>query len=304
MKNIITLIAIALLPTACLSIPATKATLHILDAETGLPMTNVQVNTGFLLKDYWDKPDEYKKIKVASNQEGICILEGNDLDHYRYVKANYRGFYESTVKVEAKKRNKILNRWEPWNPTIELKMRKIKNPIPMVHKGKKWKKFPVYGEPVSYDLEIGDWVTPHGHGKTADFDFLVVKSGNPSRAEYRLTFSNPEDGIMEHQFSEEQRSSFKWPYLAPESGYIDQLKKYKVYKNPSRPETNLKQTANYIFRVRTKTDKEGNIVSACYGRIRGEIELTTTGQYQFAYHFNPVPNERSLEYNGENLLRK
>ncbi|QBG49013.1 hypothetical protein EGM51_16995 [Verrucomicrobia bacterium S94] len=183
-------------------------------------------------------------------------------------------------------------------------MRKIKNPVSMVHKGKKWEAFPEYNVEIGYDLGVGDWVSPNGRGKSADFVFKTRKTENPSRAEYVLSFSNPGDGILEYQFPENLKSSFKWPYVAPEAGYDNKLEKYKVYKIPSRPETNLKRTVNYIFRVRTQMDEDGNIIAACYGRISGEIELTTDGKYQFGYWFNPDSSSRSLEYNGVNLLKK
>ncbi|QBG49017.1 hypothetical protein EGM51_17015 [Verrucomicrobia bacterium S94] len=60
---------------------------------------------------------------------------------------------------------------------------------------------------------------------------------------------------------------------------------------------------NYIFRVRTQVDDEGNITSACYGKISGPFGLGWADWVNWVYWFNPVPNERSLEWNGVNLLK-
>ncbi len=173
----------------------------------------------------------------------------------------------------------------------------------MVYKKRKWMKCPAFRSPVSFDLEVGDWVAPHGKGKSSDFTFNITTGSDPSHADYSLTFPNLNDGIMEFKFTDDTHPNFNWPYVAPESGYLNEIKKYKTYKTPSHPETNLKRDAiNYIFRVRTQTDEKGKITSACYGKIKGDIDLTTTGQLQFEYWFNPVPNQKSLEYNGKNIL--
>jgi hypothetical protein len=285
--------------------PNTKFTVHVISAETSEPITNAVVRAGFKERaDPWGSGiGKSTRVERKVNSDGTIVLSGKTISEERGGTVFAEDYYTHRFSKRYK-HNVALNRWEPWNPTFEVKMRPKRNPVPMVHKGAKWTEFPIYGVPISYDLEIGDWVAPKGRGKIADLVFNVTKSESPSRAEYVLTFSNLNDGIMEHQFPADLKSSFKWPYMAPKAGYASELEKYKVYKNPSRPETNLKKTVNYIFRVRTQTDEEGNIISACYGRITGEIELTTTGRYQFGYYFNPVPNERSLEYNGVNLLKK
>jgi hypothetical protein len=52
----------------------------------------------------------------------------------------------------------------------------------------------------------------------------------------------------------------------------------------------------YYFRVRTKVDDRGNIVSAHYGKIYGDF-------MQFAYYYNPTPNDRNIEFDPkQNLL--
>ena len=70
------------------------------------------------------------------------------------------------------------------------------------------------------------------------------------------------------------------------------------------PKHNLNKDVNYLIRTRTQVDEDGNITSACYGYFQGEISFIPKGEFKFGYWFNPVPNERSLEYSGENLLKK
>jgi hypothetical protein len=294
--------------TGCSAIPATKTTLNVVDYETGLPMSNAVVRTAFLLEDHWDKPDKYEKIEKNADAHGQCVLEGNDLDHYFNVRINAPEYYESLIKIEAKKINRALNRWEPWNPTIEVKMRPIKYPVPMIHKRFEWKlKIPVFNMPIGFDLEMGDWMEPYGNGRVSDFVFSVTHLVPQEKGvHYVLAFSNPTDGIQEYQFPPDIHSDFLWPYEALAMGYVSRLDKYYVLDFPKvngAPEYNLKKDVNYLIRVRSKVDKDGNIVSACYGKIKGEIDITKDGEFKFEYWFNPIPNERSLEYSGVNLLK-
>jgi hypothetical protein len=57
--------------------------------------------------------------------------------------------------------------------------------------------------------------------------------------------------------------------------------------------------------VRTVLDKDGKIISACYGKIRQQM-LFITGvrreRVDFFYYLNPDPTSRSLEFNGKNLF--
>ena len=53
---------------------------------------------------------------------------------------------------------------------------------------------------------------------------------------------------------------------------------------------------NFYFRVRTKLDESGNVVSARYGKIYGDLA-------QFTYYFNPTPNDRNVEFDlKQNLM--
>jgi hypothetical protein len=108
-------------------------------------------------------------------------------------------------------------------------------------------------------------------------------------------FSNPLDGIQEYLPPEDLQSSFIFPYIAPTNGYKKSLYQYNINKPYESARTTQKENVNYIFRVRTETDADGNIVSACYGRIGGELRISRKGQLQFTYWFNLDPHSRSLE---------
>lgn len=184
--------------------------------------------------------------------------------------------------------------------------------VPMLVKSTGWIKVPKNDTPCGYDLEVGDWVIPHGKGKVNDFIFNMGSrfvTPRDSEAKYDLYFSDSLDGIQEFTPEKGGQSTFSWPYLAPAAGYKQELSRF-VYRGSSPTEsyiykTNNKKSANYIYRVRTKVDSSGKVISANYGYIHSEIECNRfeNGRLRFTYHFNPDKHSRSLEFNGVNLFK-
>ena len=140
---------------------------------------------------------------------------------------------------------------------------------------------------------MGDWVAPYGKGINADILFEAHLDQRPQNdADYRLTVSFPKtgDGIQEFVVPDmEKGSDLRSPHEAPVSGYQSQWVQTRNRK-PGQPETgNLDANRNYIFRVRTALDQQGNVVSAHYGKIYGDF-------LQFRYYLNPTPNSRNIEF--------
>ena len=301
MKWVISIIVVASCNgCAFATVSASKFTVHVTDMETKSPVSNAVVKTIFEHKyDPWgNKPNKVDRRKESVDENGLVVFEGEDLGGSIGASVFADGYYSDWGGFEYKSKNLVLNRWKPWNPTIEVKMRPNKNPVPMVHKFQSWVVVPEFGKPVGYDLEVGDWMAPYGKGKINDFLFemnLDRKSMAEAEASYTLTFSNPLDGIQEYLPPDDLRSSFIFPYVAPTNGYSKSLYQHDITTPYGPSKTTEKENVNYIFRVRTKTDEDGNIVSACYGRIRGELKISRKGQVGFSYWFNPDPQSRSLE---------
>ncbi len=304
------LICMILLNTGCVlaSPPRAKFTVHVADIETGISITNAIIKTGFTLKyDPWAGGSVHDPREESVNSDGYVSFSGKTVRSSRGGSVFSNGYYPQIFSIKCKK-NLVLNRWEPWNPTIEVKLRPKKNPVPMVQKYVEWKKIPLLGKPVGFDLEEADWVSPYGRGKVSDFIFTASgyfqdpKKGSEGR--YILSFSNDMDGIQAYHFPIDLRSSFKWSYEAPLNGYQSSMKK-QVYWPPNGgvQQTDYDDKNNYIFRTRSRQLEDGRVVG-CYGVIQGELQVGPHGKIKFSYHFNPIPNERSLEYSGENLLKK
>jgi hypothetical protein len=193
-------------------------------------------------------------------------------------------------------------RWQPWNPTYTAILRKIEKPVPFYGKTG-WMEIPATNVLCGYDLEAGDWVAPHGKGKVADF-IITLDRQFENRDKFNvsavLSFSNPLDGIQEVKLPEEWRCcEFKWPRMAPETGYQPKLSA----RFGTEPGKGFFSTASddqaHFFRVRT-VEQDGKIVSALYGKIRGGIRLegreTKTGSVAFTYYLNSTPLDRNMEF--------
>jgi hypothetical protein len=209
--------------------------------------------------------------------------------------------------------NSVAGKWQPWDPTVTLEIKEVLKPIPMYvfSYGEDWDrhKVPEYGKAIGFDLMKADWIAPYGKGETADFIFtLDCKLGGMTSAKYQtfdatltLTFSNDGDGIQ-HVYSHPSKgSAFRLPRFAPEDGYATNWSK-STFHHENEMSRDTREDQNYFFRVRTRKDASGKIVSALYGKIHGEIAYTWSRLIKFKYYLNPTPNDRNMEFNPKQHL--
>lgn len=243
-------------------------------------------------------------IKGVTGQNGEFSAQGSTSRYCHYVVWG-DGYYTSGDRYIFTERS-FLNRWKPWNPTVEVKLKEARNPVPMYAKRTQYIKIPAVDTPVGYDLERGDWVAPYGKGAVRDFVFMFhwryVNNHNWD-CSYTLTFSNEDDGIQEYTPPEDDFSSYRWPYEAPEEGYRKVLTKSSYWYTDGKYKSEYDDKQRYIFRVRTKRDEDGKIIKARYGKMSGDIRFSRSGKISFTYYFNPEDN-RSLEYDTERSLFK
>lgn len=190
--------------------------------------------------------------------------------------------------------------------TLEMEIRKVKNPVPMtinrISYSKKFRqKVLKHKNGIAFDLEVGDFVAANGEGKVPDI-IISLKEDYTSVWDYQsfvsIKFSNPMDGFVPFEIINPNRLSksdpesyFKSAYFAPSKGFVSQWDYKSISKGKEFFEKSFNENRNYYFRVRTQTDEDGNIVSAHYGKIYGEF-LNNTPQ---TIYFNPKPNDRNIE---------
>ena len=188
--------------------------------------------------------------------------------------------------------------------------------------------FPVKDEWLGYDFEAGDWVNPHGKGTTVDIRFRFHQefkgwrynaqelqdlrkypyNRDVSEQEFRLRMGKW-DGELEVSFPGEKEGLFeesrflsysrlKMPHQAPAEGYKPTIRFTASTSSPSTARENV----GFFLRTRVKLDKMGNIISANYTKVMGDFYFDARGVVFFAYYFNPIPNDRNLEFDPKKNL--
>lgn len=281
-----------------------RVTVRVVDEE-GIPVTNATAGIGFSKNipagEGWGTRPFPITGQTDTNGMFSAEAEGNPSGS---CFARKEGYYP-TLGVDFMFTNVVGDRWEPWNPTIAVVLRKVGNPVPMYAKRVPIEsEMPVADEPVGYDLMIGDWVTPHGKGRVADFVLTVqrrVADWKDFETHLTLTFSSQLDGIQAIQEAGPKGSAFRLPRTASETSYQAVWTKSIGYV-PGKGyfQTQPKDCLGYMFRVRSAVDDEGQLGHALYGKIKGPIEFdareSKTAHIGFTYYLNPTPNDRNVEF--------
>ena len=299
--------------------------------------------------DSTDKPIEKAKLSVAfwgsdssadvvvsegqTDTNGLFVAVGKTIDSMNYT-ITKDGYYKTRGKywfyrpsgLDANKNSAISptsgeywlyhqkensvkdGRWQPWNPTITVVLKELRHPIPMRAKRVE-APLPIQSAPAGYDLEVGDWVVPYGHGKQPDMLITydaTIKTPLVFSNQLIVAISNKEDGFI--RMNKDKWSSFPSVYEAPANGYQSQLVLLldRTQEHILKKEQ-LGESDYLIFRVRTVLDDKGDIVNARYGKIYGPVEYGEEeqggGGVRFIYYLNPTDNDRNLEFDpSRNLM--
>jgi hypothetical protein len=303
------LLSIALSACAEVSVGQAKATFHIVDGS-GHSVSNATVDAWFR----WSyEYEDVKRFTEITDTNGIVSCLG-ELGPELSIRVYKDGWYESTEVLNWKKYfsdSKVVGgKWQPWNPTIEIVLKEKKNPIPLIVRNFDEAVLPLENEPVGFDLFEGDWVAPFGKGKIAD---LIVIAENDYRGfrdldvRYSISFDNPKDGFIRFE-SQKYGSDLVSSQEAPESGYEGSFTAHYGRKGNERSGGYDDENVNYYFRIRTKTDDEGNIISCHYGKIYRGIVMAPWNEgglrLSLLYYLNPKSNDRNVEYDVKTNLAK
>lgn len=289
-----------------------KLTVHVVD-DNGLSISNATCHVGFA-----DIATIIEEDVGLSDANGLFVAEGTAkheiggwvekdgfyMSHFKFQKGDPPGIIDyGGESSKAYYASKVKDgRWLPWNPTIPVVLRKIRNPIPMYATSVYKHSIPSEAH-MGFDCEKQDWVVPHGKGAVADFlvRFSPVDTSGYDRAcRLELLPTDPEGGfIRKRKISD---SAFVSEYEAPLGGYsavcVFRENELKFYEpNPS----DLSEEDYLIFKSRIVRDKDGKVVSANYGKIYGKLDYRFSrdlklGAVGFVYYFNPTPNDRNLEF--------
>lgn len=289
----------ALILAVCVSISRSSSerpfllTLKVVD-DGGRPVEGAEVGVTYENLKIVDGPEHFVTIKMISDDRGNVTLGGAMFLSRIAYGATKAGYYQ-TIGLEYLFSNSSRVRWEPWNPSIELLIKRIRDPMPMYAK-RVATGLPVLDTSVGYDLEVGDWLPPQGKGRTADMIFVGELSQRAPRDwELSVSFSNPGDGLQRFEpGSANGGSELRSPHEAPVDGYLSSLTLVRSRRPDLRDQTTFNEDGGYFFRVRTELDAKGHVVKAWYGKIYGDF-------FDMVYYLNP-DGTRNVEFDPKRNL--
>lgn len=266
-----------------------------------------------------------------TDKDGIATVSGRASHGDTHFRISKEGYYKSGSSYLVEKlppynmykfERSRLGRWLPWNPTVEVLLKKINDPIPMYTNYVELM-FPSGEEARGFDLFKSDWIAPHGEGQQADILFRAVKEPAEGSGawdyELEISFLNEGDGFIPFRRGENDYSLLISDQLAPESGYDLKNKTMlnkRLYVPDERfpvPQETYDRAQHYYLRVRTRLDPQGNVLSTHYGKIYcdfyfgptrpGRTGILNDAYLRFQYYLNPEPNDRRMEIEpGKNLI--
>jgi hypothetical protein len=247
------------------------------------------------------------------------------------VKVTKEGHYDAQIERLEKDKDHSLT----------VVMPRVVNPIPLyaattsTEKYSRGIRIPEQDKWLGFDLEAGDWVAPHGKGEVTDIRFkfrnefkgysstgkslerayeLSKKSYAVRReewteekfrltagkwdAELEISFPGEKEGLIEVKEQFLPYSQMKMPHQAATDGYAP-ARRYTAKTYSQAPTRN---DVGFFLRTRVKLGEQGNIVSAHYSKVMGDFHVAATGGITFTYYFNPMPNDRNLEFDPKRNL--
>lgn len=272
-----------------------KITIKAVD-ESGEPVEGASAGISF----YVGREKSIQSFKGITNADGLFTATSEVLYEVG-IGLKKSGYYNSHMDYTFKR--PINGKYQPWNPTIEMKMRKIENPVPMYARNARSSKLviPVIDKEAGFDMMEYDWVSPYGKGIYPDFTFKLEKKLIDNKnfdSKLVITFPNKFDGIQMIKEDLDFGSEFKLPRNAPTGAYQSQLIKIRKRKTGGPRVDNFEEDNNYVFRIRSE-EENGKLVKAMYGKIQGEIRFEPRGKKTatifFKYYLNP-DYSRNLEF--------
>jgi len=292
-----------------------KITLKVVNND-GHIVTNANVAVYFANQLFRNR--EY--YKGVTDENGCFTAKGMSQGDILY-QITKRGYYKTSesywfTKEGTAERDKLrpwIVRYTPWNPTLEVILKEIRNPIPMYVNTPKII-LPKRDKLYEFDMLVADIVEPYGKGTHGDIGLRYSL-----KKQSTLNFSNClEISVLSlydgfEVLNKDNYSSYRSKYLASRNSYTNRISLTVLRTSQDIIKNEVFDHSKYIvFRTRTVTDVNGNITNAYYGKIYGKIDYGSVSvkngsnssqcAVKFKYYFNPNPNDRNLEWNGSNLF--
>lgn len=278
-------------------------TIRVID-DTGIPVQNADVLVAFNISS---GRSTGTKRKGKTDSDGLFSAKGKTTDSV-FVLVSNENYYDSHYEYYAATRDPDRlkdNCWLPWNPTIQIVLRKIRNPIPMYVTTFTKNKIPLDTD-LGFDCKYKDFIPPFGKGVIADFNIRITAITNimyDNACQITFLPKDTDGGFIK---KEKVKDSFYLSeYNAPTIGYESFSIRHTTPFHGSLPNSDTLSDNEYlIFRSRIIRDQNNLIISANYGKIYGKLDYWFSkkengGYIAFTYYFNPNANDTNLEFTAD-----
>ncbi len=269
------------------------------DDGNAVPHAEVEVFLGMNVrsKGHW--------TRGLSDTNGVFLVDGMTCGDEIEIVASKTGHYGSSEKfslvsigAECGVKDGL---WQIGNKRRGVALRKIRRPANMrigggfVYTG-------VLNSWLGYDLEIKDFVAPHGKGVVADFYVCIDWDGEwlpkYSGMGVRIRFPTPFAGF--YSVAKCQSSVFKGPYAAHlENAFEKEEVFYEKVESDSRKDRKVFDKGKcWVVRSRCKVDSSGRLAEAHYSVVHHvgfAGKKDGRGGFCVVGAFNPEPNDVNLE---------
>ena len=313
---------------ASLSCFADKAYIKamVLDGCSELPIQGAEVKAWFEVDigwRAWSEPTPIITDVKTTDSCGMCVLEGRtNVGHISCEVVNppsgYYGAYGGDFQYNRKS---LFGVWQPDNLVVTIKLQRVEKPIPLFVRqifsrasaSVSSNYFDIGKGKMQFDLLKGSFLPPIGRGEYADICFTRLEredlgigtnfNGRTSLAYLdgmMVEFLGDGNGLIEIPSKKTDGIKIR---TAPLEGYKADYLVTKGKDKSVKYFTSSNHDRNFAFRIRTKKDADGRIVSTYYGKIYGDIVIKKpygveelVAAPSFMYYLNPTPLDRNLEW--------
>ena len=273
--------------------------------DQGEPVPNVKGSAGF-----WNhRTHKTDSFASTSNEKGeITLSEKCFYDGAFGLKKE--GYYKTTGRHKFSRASDddveetlFARKWVPdYVNTVVLK--KTRNPIPMYSHLVDNKQIPAFETPLGFDLQVADWVKPHGEGVVPDVYITVnvtrVSFGRKTwlkPTKVTFDFPNKYDGVQVHD------ADYWSEFISSYSVDLTKPFQKQLVLHPGETDYDWLDHRKYlVFRVRSETSSSGELVRCNYGKIYPFIKFTDEEFIIKSIVFNPNPNDTNLEFDPKRNL--
>ena len=312
----------------------------VIDADSGTPIKGVDVVGWFANSNGWKAWTESAPTyedKKATDEHGRCHVKGETNTGKTGVNIHYppHEYYPNSFCVRhtfTQKPLVPLMQWRPTNLVVTAALHRIVNPIPLFVKKARGKfnvDWPNEGDDgtnavLRYDFIVGDWLPPDGKGVCADITIHAKMATSRHVDRWIRT-----DGLEGSRTTRFFNVSYEFMYCGEGNGVVrenmpknatafirnanaDSYSRSFSMANGRRKKvigpnvhyedfSDTDKSLGHTFRIRSKFDREGNLIEAYYGKVYGDFNLHGNWRegyngVSFLYYLNPTPNDRNLEW--------